>query len=46
MVSRPKGLMGGMELTPSGIRKVAAERNALREAKAKLLAEGSGEEED
>ncbi|MDH7483223.1 MAG: branched-chain amino acid ABC transporter permease [Spirochaetales bacterium] len=45
MVSRPKGLMGGMELTPSGIRKVMAEKAALREAKAKLLAEANGKEE-
>ncbi|SLM11411.1 Inner-membrane translocator [uncultured spirochete] len=46
MVSRPKGLMGGMELTPSGIRKVLAERNALREAKTKLLADAQSGEED
>ncbi len=37
---------GRMELTPSGIRKVAAERKALREAKAKLLAETPGGEGD
>ncbi len=35
-----------MELTPSGIRKGAAERKALREAKAKLLAETPGGEGD
>ena len=45
MVSRPKGLMGGMELTPSGIRKASAERNALLEAKAKLLVEAQDGEE-
>lgn len=34
MVGRPKGLLGGVELTPSGIRRVLAERraNALRHA--------------
>lgn len=30
MVGRPKGLMGGIELTPSGIRKLNAERRAKR----------------
>jgi branched-chain amino acid transport system permease protein len=35
MVARPQGLMGGFELTPSGIRRNAAERRA----KAALLAE-------
>jgi len=28
MVGRPQGLLGGTELTPSGIRKVVAERRA------------------
>ncbi|HNR76780.1 MAG TPA: branched-chain amino acid ABC transporter permease, partial [Parvularculaceae bacterium] len=28
MISRPKGLMGGMELTPAGIRKARNERKA------------------
>jgi branched-chain amino acid transport system permease protein len=35
MVGRPKGIMGGMEMTPSGIRKILA----ARRAKAKLDAE-------
>ena len=35
MVGRPQGLVGGMELTPSGIRKV----RAARRARAALLAE-------
>jgi branched-chain amino acid transport system permease protein len=35
MVGRPQGLMGGFELTPSGIRKASA----ARKAKAALLAE-------
>lgn len=35
MVSRPKGLMGGMELTPSGIRKaMAKETPCARQSKA------------
>ena len=38
MISRPKGLMGGVELTPAGIRKVQAERKARQIAKASLLA--------
>ena len=32
MISRPRGLMGGVELTPSGIRKVIAEKKATRAA--------------
>jgi len=32
MISRPKGLMGGMELTPAGIRKARMERKARLEA--------------
>ena len=32
MISRPRGLMGGMELTPRGIRKAIAERKARKEA--------------
>jgi len=35
MVGRPKGIMGGMEMTPSGIKKILA----ARRAKAKLEAE-------
>lgn len=38
MISRPKGLMGGVELTPAGIRKVQAERKARQIAKASILA--------
>jgi branched-chain amino acid transport system permease protein len=34
MVGRPQGLVGGMELTPSGIRKVLAARNASRKFRA------------
>jgi branched-chain amino acid transport system permease protein len=34
MVGRPQGLVGGMELTPSGIRKVMAVRNASRKFRA------------
>jgi branched-chain amino acid transport system permease protein len=40
MVGRPQGVMGGFELTPSGIRKNAAERRA----KATLLAETRADE--
>jgi len=43
MISRPKGLMGGMELTPAGIRKVKAERRARQAAKASLLAANESE---
>ncbi len=32
MISRPKGLMGGMELTPAGIRKARNERKARVQA--------------
>ncbi len=32
MISRPKGLMGGMELTPAGIRKARNERKARAQA--------------
>lgn len=35
MVGRPKGLIGGMELTPSGIRKAIIMRNARRSPGAK-----------
>lgn len=34
MISRPRGLMGGMELTPAGIRKVLEERRASKAASA------------
>lgn len=32
MISRPRGLMGGMELTPNGIKKIIAERKAKKAA--------------
>jgi len=45
MISRPKGLMGGMELTPAGIRKARMERrarlDALRDMKNGQNGEGS-----
>jgi branched-chain amino acid transport system permease protein len=41
MVGRPQGLMGGMELTPSGIRKIMAERKA----RAALAAAAKAEEQ-
>ncbi|MCE1206871.1 MAG: branched-chain amino acid ABC transporter permease [Spirochaetia bacterium] len=49
MISRPKGLMGGMELTPSGIRKAQLERKARLEARAEArrlngLEDGSADE--
>jgi branched-chain amino acid transport system permease protein len=34
MIGRPRGLMGGMELTPAGIRKAIAEKKASRAAAA------------
>lgn len=43
MISRPQGLLGGMELTPSGIRKILAERRArlaLRMEAAREASEG------
>ncbi|HOX33117.1 MAG TPA: branched-chain amino acid ABC transporter permease [Spirochaetales bacterium] len=45
MVGRPQGLIGGMELTPAGIRKIAAERRAKSAlAAAAKAAEQGGEE--
>jgi branched-chain amino acid transport system permease protein len=41
MVGRPQGLLGGMELTPSGFRKSMAARRARAEF-ARLKAEGGG----
>jgi branched-chain amino acid transport system permease protein len=41
MVGRPQGLVGGMELTPAGIRKIIAERKA----KAALAAAAKAEEQ-
>lgn len=35
MISRPRGLMGGMELSPSGIRRILAERKARKAAGAR-----------
>lgn len=32
MITRPRGLLGGMELTPAGIRKILAERKARKVA--------------
>lgn len=43
MVGRPKGLMGGMELTPSGIRKIMAARRAKAKLDAELKAAEQGE---
>jgi branched-chain amino acid transport system permease protein len=43
MVGRPQGIMGGMELTPSGIRKVIAERKA-RAALAAAAKEQEGDQ--
>ena len=42
MISRPQGLMGGMELTPSGLRKVRAARAAKARLKADALREAGG----
>jgi branched-chain amino acid transport system permease protein len=45
MVGRPQGLVGGMELTPSGIRKIVAERKAKADlAAASKAAEQGGAE--
>lgn len=38
MISRPKGLMGGMELSPAGIRRARLERKARLAAKAEAAA--------
>jgi branched-chain amino acid transport system permease protein len=43
MVGRPKGIMGGMELTPSGIRKNLAARRAKAKLDAELKAAERGE---
>jgi len=42
MVGRPQGLMGGMELTPSGLRKARAARAAKARLKADALREAGG----
>ena len=46
MISRPKGLMGGMELTPAGIRKVRMERKARLEAQRETHTGQDGEEKN
>lgn len=43
MVGRPKGIMGGMELTPAGIRKILATRRAKAQLEAELKAAEQGE---
>ncbi|MBL8966431.1 MAG: branched-chain amino acid ABC transporter permease [Spirochaetaceae bacterium] len=43
MISRPKGLMGGMELSPAGLRKVAAARRARLAFKTEALREDAAE---
>ncbi len=43
MISRPQGLMGGMELTPAGIRKARIERRVRLEALKELKNAQSGE---
>ncbi|TXT50398.1 MAG: branched-chain amino acid transport system permease protein [Spirochaetes bacterium] len=43
MISRPKGLMGGMELSPGGIRKARAERKARLEAQREMKQAQEGE---
>ncbi len=43
MVGRPKGIMGGMELTPSGIRKIFAARRAKATLEAEIKAAERGD---
>ena len=43
MVGRPQGIMGGVELTPSGIRKIFAARRAKAKLDAELKAAEQGE---
>ncbi len=43
MISRPKGLMGGMELTPAGISKARKERRARIEALREMKGDQGGE---
>jgi branched-chain amino acid transport system permease protein len=43
MVGRPKGIMGGMEMTPSGIRKIFAARRAKAKLDAEIKAAEQGE---
>jgi branched-chain amino acid transport system permease protein len=44
MVGRPQGVMGGMELTPAGIRKVLAARRARARLEAEMKAAEQGEQ--
>ena len=46
MISRPQGLMGGMELTPAGIRKARTERHVRLEALKELKNAQNGEGSD
>ena len=46
MISRPQGLMGGMELTPAGIRKARTERRVRLEALKELKNAQNGEGSD
>jgi len=43
MVGRPKGIMGGMEMTPSGIKKVLAARRAKAKLEAEIKAAEQGD---
>lgn len=43
MVGRPKGIMGGMEMTPSGIRKIFAARRAKAKLEAEIKAAEQGD---
>jgi branched-chain amino acid transport system permease protein len=43
MVGRPQGLIGGLELTPSGLRRMAAARKAKAKLEADLKASEQGE---
>ena len=42
MISRPQGLLGGMELTPAGIRKIISVRRARQALKADSAREAKG----
>jgi branched-chain amino acid transport system permease protein len=43
MVGRPQGLMGGLELTPAGIRKILSARKAKAKLEAELKVAEQGE---
>lgn len=45
MISRPQGLLGGMELSPSGIRKILATRAARLEQRRQTAAAAEADEE-